>query len=182
MFKLGDHLILTSVKGLGLYLCKNLTELLGGELILDTAYDSLVPGCPGTRFIVKLNQRPVPPKDASSSTDLESDDSVSHADPDVGGIACTRVPSAETRVAAPRLPDHCSVLFVDDDPVLRKLFVRKLKTVAPDWAVREAANGETALLLVEQHSFDLIFVDQYMASVERQVRWIFGRTGLCLPS
>jgi CheY-like chemotaxis protein len=68
------------------------------------------------------------------------------------------------------LPHNLSVLFVDDDPILRKLFSRKLKTVAPDWTVREAANGETALVLVERHSFDLIFMDQYMASVEKQVR------------
>jgi CheY-like chemotaxis protein len=73
------------------------------------------------------------------------------------------------RATAP-LPRALSVLFVDDDPILRKLFSRKLRTVAPEWTVREAANGETALVLVEQHSFDLIFMDQYMASVEKQVR------------
>jgi CheY-like chemotaxis protein len=71
---------------------------------------------------------------------------------------------------AKELPKRLSILFVDDDPVLRKLFSRKIKTLVPDWTVREAANGETALLLVEQQSFDVIFVDQYMASVEKQVR------------
>jgi len=35
--------------------------------------------------------------------------------------------------------------------------------------VKEASNGETALRIVEQEEFGLIFVDQYMASVERQL-------------
>ena len=30
----------------------------------------------------------------------------------------------------------------------------------PDWHIREAANGETALRLVETEEFDLIFMDQ----------------------
>jgi CheY-like chemotaxis protein len=60
-------------------------------------------------------------------------------------------------------------LFVDDDPVLRKLFIRTAKTVAPGWSFREASNGETALRLVETESFDLIFMDMYMASVEKQL-------------
>lgn len=61
------------------------------------------------------------------------------------------------------------VLLVDDDTVLRKMLSRSMKRVAPSWNIREAANGETALSLVQQESFDLIFVDQYMASINRQL-------------
>jgi len=61
------------------------------------------------------------------------------------------------------------VLFVDDDPILRKLFSRTVRTVAPDWSIREAANGEAALKLVDSESFDLIFMDMYMAAVEKQL-------------
>jgi len=59
------------------------------------------------------------------------------------------------------LPEKLSVLFVDDDPILRKLFARTIKTVAPNWEIREAANGETAVRLttVEGMHFDLIFMD-----------------------
>ena len=68
------------------------------------------------------------------------------------------------------LPDKLSVLFVDDDPILRKLFMRTTKTVAPNWEIREASNGETALRIIESgEHFDLIFVDMYMASVEKQL-------------
>lgn len=68
-----------------------------------------------------------------------------------------------------KLPDELSVLFVDDDLVLRKLFTRSLRKVAPGWKVREAATGETALQLVDSETFDLIFMDMYMASVEKRL-------------
>jgi CheY-like chemotaxis protein len=68
------------------------------------------------------------------------------------------------------LPENLSVLFVDDDQVLRKLFARSLRrAVGPSWKLREAANGETALHLVESNDFDIIFLDQYMASVNKQL-------------
>lgn len=159
------------VQGIGLYLCKNLTELMGGELVHDTAYDSGVSGHPGTRFIVKLNHPPVDPLNLSALSlyhmeGLEDGDS-SESGSSATGLSINGTDLAEKRTM---LPQHLHVLFVDDDSVLRKLFSRKLKTVAPDWTVREAANGETALFLVEEHTFDLIFMDQYMASVEKQVR------------
>jgi CheY-like chemotaxis protein len=62
------------------------------------------------------------------------------------------------------LPEGLSALFVDDDVVLRKLFVRSLRRVAESWKVQEATSGEAALLLCETTSFDVIFVDQYMMS------------------
>lgn len=45
-----------------------------------------------------------------------------------------------------------------------KLFTRSVRNAIPDWKISEAANGETALKLVEQEQFDLIFLDQYMVS------------------
>jgi two-component system invasion response regulator UvrY len=67
------------------------------------------------------------------------------------------------------LPEKLSVLFVDDDLMLRKLFARAVRKVMPAWDVQEAANGESALQLVDKQSYDLIFLDQYMASVEKQL-------------
>jgi signal transduction histidine kinase/CheY-like chemotaxis protein len=68
------------------------------------------------------------------------------------------------------LPEKMSVLFVDDDLVLRKLFTRSLRRVAPQWNIQEASNGEAAVRLVEENNeFDLMFIDQYMASVEKQM-------------
>jgi CheY-like chemotaxis protein len=67
------------------------------------------------------------------------------------------------------LPEVLSVLFVDDNMVLRKLFARSVKNNMPKWNIKEAASGETALQIAKEHHFDLIFVDQYMASVEKQL-------------
>jgi CheY-like chemotaxis protein len=53
---------------------------------------------------------------------------------------------------------------VDDDRTLRKLVSRSLRKVAPSWAVSEASSGETALRMVTESDYDLIFMDQYMAS------------------
>ena len=44
-----------------------------------------------------------------------------------------------------------------------------MKKIAPNWKIQEANNGETALRMVDSNNFDLIFVDQYMASVEKQL-------------
>ena len=39
----------------------------------------------------------------------------------------------------------------------------------PEWEIREASNGETAVRLVDDQDFDIIFVDQYMSSAEKQL-------------
>lgn len=76
------------------------------------------------------------------------------------------------------LPENLRVLFVDDDMVLRKLFSRTLKKLNPTWTVQEASNGETAIQICTERTdngdnpppaFDLIFMDQYMASVQKQL-------------
>lgn len=72
-------------------------------------------------------------------------------------------------VTNPTLPVNLSVLFVDDDSILRKLFSRAVKRAAPTWTVSEAACGEKALKLVETQHFDVIFMDQYMATEGKQM-------------
>ena len=53
--------------------------------------------------------------------------------------------------------------------IIRKMLSRSLKRLAPTWKLQEASNGETAIRLAGQESFDLIFLDMYMASVEKQL-------------
>ena len=93
------------------------------------------------------------------------------------------------------LPENLSVLFVDDDMIVRKLFSRTLKKLNPSWTLQEASNGETAIEIItsamqqlddrvdlkqsdeeensssfdDYNGFDLIFMDQYMASVQKQL-------------
>lgn len=141
--------VLNQGTGIGLSVCKNLSELLGGSLGLDDDFDSGVPGCPGTRFVLQLNQSPLNDEQIASVMD-GSDNLSKHS-------------------LREDLPESLSVLFVDDDLVLRKMFSRVLKMAAPTWSIKEASNGETALKIVDSEVFDVIFIDQYMASVEKQL-------------
>lgn len=120
---------------------------MGAELFLDDSFDSGIPGYPGTRFTLRLNQTPL---EIENGLDEEHD-----PEEVANGIA--------------ELPENLSILFVDDDTVLRKMFTRVLNRVAPTWEIREASNGETALRMVDAENYHIIFVDQYMASVEKQL-------------
>ena len=130
-----------------------------GQIYLDDDFDSGLPGRPGSRFVVELK---VPPEDfmpEEMEPMLTSDDGV--------GANRNTVPTENNYPK--ELPTDLSLLFVDDDPILRKLFARTVRTVAPGWTIREASNGETALQIVENNHFDLIFMDMYMASVQKQL-------------
>ena len=154
--------VVTQGNGIGLSLCKNLVILLKGDIWLDESYDSGVPNFPGARFVVRLKTRLVVPPEGTRSS---SNDETERGE--------TRCLSGETPTSLPR---NLSVLFVDDDSVLRKLFIRSLSRVCPNWTVTGVASGESAIKRVlgdteEQAStsYDLIFVDQYMASTEPQL-------------
>jgi signal transduction histidine kinase/CheY-like chemotaxis protein len=150
--------------GIGLSLSKNLALLMNGDIWLDEDFDSGVEGFPGTRFVVDL-------KTASLSFDPNALDAYElwnapgdrFAGPVRGGG------DDDTVTDRRELPDKLSVLFVDDDCVVRKLFTRSLRRIAPEWNLTEASNGETALRMVASQEYDLIFMDQYMASVEKQL-------------
>ena len=153
-------------------MCKNLVELMGGKISLDNEYDSGIAGNPGARFVVDLQSAPLDtsiitmpmmgaiPK-GSSRVNFSDDINV--------GQAAKHGVHFDTDDDLPELPKVLNVLFIDDDRVLRKLFGRTIKMVAPDWIIREAANGETAILLAQEEEFDIIFCDMYMASVEKQL-------------
>lgn len=141
--------------GIGLNLCKNLTNLLGGDIWLDEEYDSGVEGFPGTCFVVELNQAPLR-KESFNEDENESSQVKKAANGGAHVIVNRSNPSQE-------LPENLSVLFVDDDFMIRKLFRRTIKRAAPTWMVDEASNGESALEFAKNKQYDLIFVDQYMA-------------------
>jgi two-component system chemotaxis response regulator CheY len=132
-----------------------------GKIYLDDEYNSGIPGYPGTRFVVDLQTGAVQPPLA--------EDYPKHLECIRDGTSTTQAMDEETNSLQTELPEEVSILFVDDDAVLRKLFRRAIKMVRPNWTVREASNGETALQLIETTLFDLIFVDMYMASVEKQL-------------
>lgn len=115
---------------------------MGAQLFLDDNFDSGIPGCPGTRFTLQLNQEP-----------LDLDD----------GLESDMMASGRDLPDELALPESMSVLFVDDDSVLRRMFTRALQRAAPKWKIQEASNGETALRMVDSETFDIIFIDQYVS-------------------
>ena len=168
----------TQGTGVGLNLCKTLVNLMGGELYLDESYDSGVEGCPGARFVVHLKGihpiiESLDQKDADSTTyggtrfsnalDIELGETNRSA-------ASGSTESTMSDCATPSvLPDRLSILYADDERILRKLAIRAFSKLRPEWTIEETASGEAALQLVETEKFDIIFLDQYYTSVERRL-------------
>lgn len=130
---------------------------MGGKIYLDDNYHSGIEGQPGTRFVVDLQAGSIDPSQSGATNHLDCQ------------IAEFSEMDDESDTNSQDLPEKLSILFVDDDSILRKLFARTVKSVRPEWHIREAANGEAALRLVDNEQFDIIFIDMYMASVEKQL-------------
>jgi signal transduction histidine kinase/CheY-like chemotaxis protein len=160
--------------GIGLNLCQKLIHLMGGKIWLDESYHSGIGGCPGARFVIELNTPPLTlessdlfmeeggTEECTSAFSVDSDNDNDSPQP-LCSMSCT------TPVIDEELPENLSALFVDDDMILRKLFVRSVKKICPTWTIQEAGNGETALQMAGSKHFDLIFLDQYMTSVDKQL-------------
>jgi hypothetical protein len=89
-------------QGIGLFLCKNLVELMGGEIYLDPEYNSGVPGSRGTRFVVDLRMAPLDGQFSLDHPDLAMFDK---------GNAGRLTPKGEDESASPtfELPEKLSV-------------------------------------------------------------------------
>lgn len=152
--------------GIGLSLCRNLATVLGARIYLDENYDSGVPGSPGARFTLQFDkellissgegeekleeERFGGDKDTTNSTENCSSDEIEKPE-----LLVVDESIFESKL---------SVLFVDDDKILRRLFSRAVQRVAPDWSISSAERGEEAITLIEEQKFDLIFMDMYMPS------------------
>lgn len=133
---------------------------------MDETFESGIDGCPGTRFVVNLKQ-PRASAEASEHFEMLQEEASRHSI-SVHHHSITMADEEKGEMDK-ELPEQLRVLFVDDDPILRKLFARTIRTVAPSWDIREVSNGETALQLTDTQDFDMIFMDMYMASVEKQL-------------
>lgn len=147
---------------------------MGGDIWLDEDYDSGIENYPGSRFVVDLNVSQSSIDDLGDNVGSPSFADTAPASLQQGGGNGASGAAQEqmgSSLERRELPETLSVLFVDDDTTVRKLFSRAVKRVASNWTVREASNGETALKFAveEQIHFDLIFMDMYMASVEKQL-------------
>lgn len=171
--------------GIGLCLCQRLAQLMKATLVLDESYHSGIEGCPGARFVLQLNKPPLDVDDwLLEERQIITTEVVDHEATTITNGTTITTTTTDTQLQLQEqlqeqpppqeLPEKLSILFVDDDAILRKLFARTIRKVRPSWSVKEASNGETAIRMCvdddgEEEEFDLIFVDQYMASVERQL-------------
>jgi CheY-like chemotaxis protein len=161
--------VLNQGTGIGLYLCKLLVDLMGGEIGLDNDFDSGIPGHPGTRFVVNLRTPPLAAPQLSwadpSLQDKIHNKKNSNNDRHISKPTTFRYESDghlrigsrsgldtddETDSLPYELPESLNVLFVDDDAIIRKLFSRALRQLAPKWTIREAASGEACVRLMEE--------------------------------
>ena len=152
--------------GIGLAVCRHLIDLMQGDIVLDESYHSGVEGCPGARFILYLNQPPIELEESERNEDHHS----LHSE-DQSSLERQFKPKSGTLepLAKKPLPENLCILFVDDDYMLRRLFRRSVEKIQPTWQVDEASNGEVALLMVQSKTYDLIFVDQFMSSISKQM-------------
>jgi len=149
--------VLAQGTGVGLDLCKKIVDLLGGEIWLDETYSSGYKNFPGTCIVINLNK---PPEDVVLSQSLLSEEKKVESDEEAGSVPAAALES----------PEKFSVLFVDDSLILRKQGIRAISHIMPHWSIRESASGEACIKLHETESFDLIFMDQYMTSVEQSLK------------
>ena len=110
--------------GVGLCLCKNLTQLLEGAIWLDENFESGVEGCKGTRFVVDLKIPPLQGEEYEPFSDGKSDghgtlrkESVSFSKPDEDRTSASSKDESPDPEETYELPAELSVLFVDDDLV-----------------------------------------------------------------
>jgi len=141
--------------GIGLSLCKHIAVLLNGDIWMDNGYDSGIQGYRGTRFVLDLNTPPVScdeglPRSRGSSFSSDTGEMQQSTE---------RMSSSNGSAETP-LPDKMSVLFVDDDMMVRKMFLRSVLRAFPGWTLSEAASGEAAIQVLASRDFDLVFVDQ----------------------
>jgi K+-sensing histidine kinase KdpD len=121
--------------GVGLNLCKTVVDLMEGEIYLDESFESGINGSPGTRIVVNL-KTPLEPQDFSSQGAVKEMDFPDEEK----GLPFQEEMALDGNSNFP-LAEHLSVLFVDDDRILRRLASRAIKKIRPEWNVREAASG-----------------------------------------
>lgn len=159
--------LLSQGTGIGLYVCKYLCNLMGAEIYLDKSYDSGIKGCPGARFVIDLRCQPIESAQFTQefcSSAIDEDRNMESIDPSTHRCPPEQLAPVDRSA---EIPDNLNALFVDDDIIVRKLFIRSVRRCCPSWKIDEASNGEAALQMIEKASYDVIFVDQYMPGIAR---------------
>ncbi|KAL7559966.1 hypothetical protein ACA910_022456 [Epithemia clementina (nom. ined.)] len=144
--------------GIGLDFSQRLISALQGDIMLDKSYHCGIENSPGSRFVIHLRKAPIAAV-VKNAPRRSVHKQLSSCDETMEGSSTMEEQSKHP------LPENISVLIVDDDVILRKLFSRSIKRVAPSWTVEQAESGESAIRQVStDQNFALIFMDQYMSN------------------
>ncbi len=126
--------------GLGLAICKNLVEIMGGEIRVDSVYQK------GSVFTVSLEQRIV------------------NAAP-IGGISDTHVHFGERKLYHQSFEaPEAHVLVVDDNEMNRTVAKKLLRDTKVQ--VDLAGSGAQCLELTREHYYHVIFMDHLMPQMD----------------
>lgn len=121
--------------GLGLAISRQLVELMGGELFVDSEYGK------GSEFYFTLWEG------------IESEDAVG----DFGEVK--EQPEDKEEVFTFTLPD-ATILLVDDNEINREVAQALLEPF--EMKIDVVSNGKEALEMVQKNHYDLVFMDHYM--------------------
>lgn len=143
------HIPIQGGTGIGLALVKELTELMGGELSVESQEGK------GTSFVFQIPLIEVTP----SSVEIKADTQLEEASDEVEEFADLAVLSSSNQLSA----KYLKLLVVEDNPDMQQF----IKGVLQDkYHVVLAVNGKEALKILQSETIDLIITDAMMPEMD----------------
>ena len=159
--------------GLGLFICKDLTQKMGGEL----SYSSRIGG--GASFVINIlfeasdESTTDPVSQPSALTQVSQPHGRLRVSVNGDEVSATATPTHRATLTSLNIPKQPlqqgqladkSVLVAEDNPVIQMLTRRLLENLGAE--VEVADNGLIALALIKARSFDLVISDIFMPELD----------------